>query len=140
MTKMNRRAFMQTVGISAAAFGVAGSASACKHKHGKRKERRANKHNLAPHTKIIGDSWRATESFGMKEYAITGEVKWTGRFPAEMFITATFYDKRGTVLSSDGIASLSLAPGEIGGFQIDYLNENAEEVGDYKLATEVFRQ
>ena len=137
---MNRRAFMHTVGISAVGFGVAGTASACKHKHGKKGKKRANKHNLAPHTKIIGDSWRATESFGMKEYAITGEVKWTGRFPAEMFITATFYDKQGTVLSSDGIDSLPLAPGETGGFQIDYLDESPEEVADYKLATDVFRK
>ncbi|EFW91152.1 hypothetical protein ZOD2009_16221 [Haladaptatus paucihalophilus DX253] len=131
---------MHSVGLGAVGLSVAGTANACKHKHGKKEKKRASKHNLAPHTKIIGDSWRPIESFGTTEYAITGEVKWTGQFPAEMFITATFYDKRETVLSSDGIDSLSLTPGETGGFQIDYLNENPKEVADYKLATEVFRQ
>lgn len=141
---MQRRQFMKGVGASTVGISAIGTAVACKHDH--KRNRRKNKiqgrrHNTQPNTAIFGDSWHAVDSFyGKKDYAVTGELKWTGNFTAEVFVTATFYDGRGGVLSSDGIDSLTLAPNETGGFQIDYLNAHPKRVADYQLATEVYRK
>ncbi len=81
-----------------------------------------------------------SRSFGMTEWAITGELQWLGGFSADIFITATFYDKAGRALSSDGIANIPLAPRRTGGFQIDYLNGNGKAIKDYKLAVEVIQK
>ncbi|WP_435158375.1 FxLYD domain-containing protein [Haladaptatus sp. DFWS20] len=132
---MKRRQFLKAVGATVA-IGTTGTATACKHKHGKKRNRR---HNTAPNTTIVGDRWGViSQSFGMTEWAITGELNWNGGFPADIFITATFYYKHGRVLSSDGIDNIKLAPGQTDGFQIDYLNGNGKAVNSYRLATEMF--
>jgi hypothetical protein len=124
-------------------MSAVGTAGACKHKHSHRRNRQQNKArkpNLQAHTAIRGDSWGVSDSFmGEKEYAITGEVTWNGPFRGQVYVMATFYDRRGRVLSSDGIDSLQLASGTTGGFQIDYLSDNPKRVAEYRLSTEVFR-
>ncbi|SIR69794.1 hypothetical protein SAMN05421858_3414 [Haladaptatus litoreus] len=136
---MQRRQFLQTLGASVLSTSSLGTVGACKHKH-RRHRKQTKQHNTAPHTVIRGDSWGVVDTLlGEKDYAITGEVEWTGRFRADVFVTATFYNRRGHVLSSDGIDSLTLGPNEVGGFQIDYLNDGPERVADYQLTTEVFR-